>query len=87
MRRNINAFLLGARSVNPKAEVHVIFTGDWSLPTKEADATNILIEKGCDVFTCHVDSPKVVVENADKAGKYDLRLPRQPGGPGCRQAT
>ena len=40
VRRNINAFLLGARSVNPKAEVHVIFTGDWSLPTKEADATD-----------------------------------------------
>ena len=40
VRRNINAFCLGARSVNPKAEVHVIFTGDWSMPTKEADATN-----------------------------------------------
>ena len=68
--RNINAFLLGARSVNPKAEVHVIYTGDWSLPTKEAEATNILIGKGCDVFTCHVDSPKVVVETATKAGKW-----------------
>ena len=70
VRRNINAFLLGARSVNPKAEVHVIFTGNWSLPTEEANATNILIGKGCDVFTCHVDSPKVVVETANKAGKW-----------------
>ncbi len=69
VRRNINAFFLGARSVNPKAEVQVIFTGDWLDPSKEADATRILIDKGCDVFTCHVDSPQVVVENASKAGK------------------
>ncbi len=70
VRRNINAFAMGARSVNPKAEVHVIFTGDWSLPTKEADAVEVLLKKDCDVFTCHVDSPKVIVENVSKAGKY-----------------
>lgn len=69
VRRNINAFCLGARSVNPTAEVHVIFTGDWLDSTKEADATKILIDKGCDVFTCHVDSPQVVIETAEKAGK------------------
>jgi simple sugar transport system substrate-binding protein len=69
VRRNINAFFLGAHSVNPKAEVQVIFTGDWLDPSKEADATKILIDKGCDVFTCHVDSPQVVVETAAKAGK------------------
>ncbi len=70
VRRNINAFLLGARSVNPKAEVYVVFTGDWSEPTKEADATKLLLNKDCDVFTCHVDGPKVVIETAEKAGKY-----------------
>ncbi|SRR6266851_5762629 len=68
--RNVNAFLLGARSVNPKAEVHVVFTGDWSEPTKEADNTKLLLNKDCDVFTCHVDGPKVVVETAEKAGKF-----------------
>jgi simple sugar transport system substrate-binding protein len=69
VRRNINAFCIGARSVNPKAEVHVIFTGDWVEPNKEADATKILIDKGCDVFTCHVHSPQAVVETAAKADK------------------
>lgn len=69
VRRNINAFCLGARSVNPMAEVHVIFTGDWLDPSKEADATKILIGKDCDVFTCHVDSPQVLVETVEKAGK------------------
>jgi basic membrane protein A and related proteins len=62
--RNINAFLLGARTVNPKATVSVIFTGDWFQPNKEAEAVNNLADQGVDVVTCHVDSPKVVLERA-----------------------
>jgi simple sugar transport system substrate-binding protein len=68
--RNINAFTLGAQSVNPKVTTQVIFTGDWSLPVKEAEATNSMIAQGVDVVTCHVDSPKVVVETAERAGIY-----------------
>src|SRR5215470_2624777 len=56
--RNINAFTLGARLANPKATTQVIFTGDWSMPVKEAEATNSLIDQGVDVLTCHVDGPK-----------------------------
>jgi len=48
--------------------VQVIFTGDWSLPVREAEATNALVDAGCDVVTCHVDGPKVVVETAEKRG-------------------
>jgi simple sugar transport system substrate-binding protein len=66
--RNINAFTLGAKSVNPNATTQVIFTGDWSLPVKEAEATNSMVAQGVDVVTCHVDSPKVVVETAERAG-------------------
>src|SRR5271155_1101722 len=65
---NINSFLLGARTTNPKATVQVIFTGDWSLPVREAEAVNALVDAGCDVITCHVDSPKVVIETAEKRG-------------------
>jgi basic membrane protein A and related proteins len=65
---NINSFLLGARKTNPNATVQVIFTGDWSLPVREAEATNALIDAGCDVITCHVDGPKVVIETAEKRG-------------------
>jgi simple sugar transport system substrate-binding protein len=68
--RNINAFTLGARSVNPSIECHVIFTGDWSDSKQEADAVSNLARKKVDVITCHVDSPKTVVENAKKAGIY-----------------
>lgn len=65
---NINSFLLGARKNNPDATVQVIFTGDWSLPVREAEATNALVDAGCDVIACHVDGPKVVVETAEGRG-------------------
>jgi simple sugar transport system substrate-binding protein len=68
--RNINAFALGAQSVNPKATVSVIFTGDWSMPVKEAEAANSLIDQGVDVLTAHVDSPKVIIEIAERRNVY-----------------
>ena len=67
--RNINAFTMGARSVDPSITTTVIFTGDWSMPVKEAEATNSLADQGVDVFTMHVDGPKVIVETAAKRGK------------------
>ncbi|HEY8926726.1 MAG TPA: BMP family ABC transporter substrate-binding protein [Polyangia bacterium] len=66
--RNINSFTLGARSVNPKATTTVIFTGDWSMPVKEAEAATSLINQGIDVLTMHVDSPKTIVELAEQKG-------------------
>jgi simple sugar transport system substrate-binding protein len=68
--RNINAFALGARSAKPDATVQVIFTGDWSMPVKEAEAATSLINQGVDVLTCHVDSPKVILETAERRGVY-----------------
>ena len=67
--RNINAYTMGARSVKPGITTNVIFTGDWSMPVKEAEATNSMADQGVDVFTMHVDSPKVIVETAAKRGK------------------
>jgi basic membrane protein A and related proteins len=66
--RNINAFTMGAKLANPNVALLVIFTGDWSMPVKEAEATNSLIDQGADVITCHVDGPKTVVENASRRG-------------------
>jgi simple sugar transport system substrate-binding protein len=68
--RNINSFTLAARKVNPKITTTVVFTGGWSDPVKEAEAANSLIDQGIDVLTCHVDSPKVIIENAEKRGIY-----------------
>ncbi len=67
---NINSFLLGARSVDPTITCQVIFTGEWSLAVKEAEATNALADQGVDVVTCHVDGPKVVMETGAKRGMY-----------------
>ena len=64
--RNINAFTLGARSVDLKITTQLVITGDWSLPVKEAEAANSMIDQGVDVITCHVDSPKVIVETAER---------------------
>jgi basic membrane protein A len=68
--RNINAFTMGARSVDPRITTQLIITGDWALPVKEAEAANSLIDQGVDVLTCHVDSPKVVVETAERRGIF-----------------
>jgi len=68
--RNINNFTMGARSVNPKITTNVVFTGGWANPVKEAEAANSMADQGVDVLTCHVDSPKVVVETAEKRGIY-----------------
>ncbi|OAI42290.1 ABC transporter substrate-binding protein [Planctomycetaceae bacterium SCGC AG-212-D15] len=68
--RNINAFTLGARTVDPKIDCLLIYTGDWSKPVAEAEAANSLIDQGADVITCHVNSPKVVIEAAERRGAY-----------------
>ncbi len=67
---NINSFLLGARSVDPSITCQVIFTGEWSMAVKEAEATNALADQGADVITCHVDGPKVVMETASNRGAF-----------------
>jgi len=67
---NINSFLLGARQVDPEITCQVIFTGEWSLAVKEAEATNALADQGCDVITCHVDGPKVVMKTAAGRGAF-----------------
>ena len=68
--RNLNAYTLGAQSVDPKITTQLIVTGDWSLPVKEAEATNSLVDQGVDVITCHVDSPKVIVETCERRGIF-----------------
>ncbi|MFK8183006.1 MAG: BMP family ABC transporter substrate-binding protein [Phormidesmis sp.] len=68
--RNVNSFALGAKTINPAATTQVIFTGDWAEPVKEAEAVNSMADQGVDVVTCHVDSPKVVIETAEKRGIF-----------------
>ena len=69
---NVNAFALGARSVNPQAETRVVFTGTFLDPAKEATAANALLDQGCDVLGVIVDSPITVVQTAEKRGAYSV---------------
>jgi basic membrane protein A len=58
--RNIDAFTLGARSVNPKATTKVIWVDTWYDPGKERQAAEALIAQGADVLGQNTDSPAVV---------------------------
>mgnify|MGYP001548495283 FL=1 len=54
--RGINAFTLGAREVNPEAEVQVVWTSTWFDPPTEGDAAQALLDAGADVIAMHQDS-------------------------------
>ncbi len=69
---NVNAFHLGARSVNPQVETRVVFTGTFLDPAKEAAAANALLDQGVDVIGVIVDSPITVVQTAEKRGAYSV---------------
>ncbi len=54
--RGINAFTLGVKSVNPDAEVRVVWTNTWYDPTKEREAAVALLDAGADLITQHQDT-------------------------------
>ena len=67
--RNINAFTLGAQSVNPKIKTKVVWVNEWFSPPKETEAATSLINGGADVLFQNTDSA-AVLQTAEKAGKY-----------------
>jgi basic membrane protein A len=67
--RNIDAFTLGARSVNPKAAVKVIWVDTWYDPGKERQAAEALIAQGADVLAQNTDSP-AIVQVAEQRGVH-----------------
>ena len=52
----INAFVLGAQTVNPDFKVKVVWANTWFDAGKEADAAKALIDQGVDIITQHTDS-------------------------------
>jgi basic membrane protein A and related proteins len=69
--QGINALARGARSVNPKAEVRVIWLNTWYDPGKEREAALTFISQGADVVTEHTDST-AVMQTAEEKGVYGL---------------
>ena len=67
---NINAFHLGAKSVNPDVETTVVFTSDWCDPAKQVTAVSTMTDAGVDVLSLQQDCTKTVVEAAERAGVW-----------------
>ncbi len=69
--RAVNSFALGARSVNPDAEIMVSWTNTWYDPQKEKEAAIALIDSGCDVVGQHQDST-ATQEAVQEKGVYGI---------------
>ncbi|WP_029031349.1 BMP family ABC transporter substrate-binding protein [Salinarimonas rosea] len=62
----INAFMLGAQSIDPDIELRVVWVNSWYDPAREADAATALLDQGVDVITQHTDSPAPLQAAADR---------------------
>ena len=69
---NINAFHLGAQSVNPDVETITIQTGSWCDPSLQAEAAQSLLDQEVDVITQHQDCTKTIIEATEAAGAYSV---------------
>ncbi len=67
--RNIDAYTLGALSVNPKIKTKVVWVNSWFDPPKETEAAQSLINGGADVLLQNTDST-AVLQTAEKNKKF-----------------
>lgn len=67
--RNINAFTLGAQSVNPAIKTKVIWVNSWYDPAKERQAAETLVAQGADMMAQNTDSP-ATLQVAQEKGVY-----------------
>ncbi|ETK33733.1 BMP family ABC transporter substrate-binding protein [Microbispora sp. ATCC PTA-5024] len=65
---NIDAFELGARSVNPSVKTYAVNTSSWCDPAKQAEAAANLLKQGVDVITQHQDCTATVIKATEAAG-------------------
>jgi simple sugar transport system substrate-binding protein len=69
--QGINAFALGMRSVNPKAQVKVVWLNAWFDPGRERDAAMVLMDQGAEVLAFHTASTAVMAA-AQQRGKLAI---------------
>lgn len=67
--RNIDAYTLGAQSVNLKVRTKVVWVNSWYDPARERQAAETMIAQGADVLSQNTDSP-AVVQTAQEKGVY-----------------
>jgi simple sugar transport system substrate-binding protein len=58
--QGLNAFTLGMRSVNPAAQVRVVWLGEWFNPPRERDAALTLFNQDADIIAFHTGSSAVM---------------------------
>lgn len=71
---SINAFTLGAQSVNPDVEVSVVWVNSWFDPAKEQESAKALLAQGCDVLFSNAQDTPSVVSACEEAGAYVFNL-------------
>ena len=69
--QGINAFTLGMRSVNPQAQVKLIWVNSWYDPGKERDAANALLKLGADTLA-YATSGVAIVNTGEEKGVWTL---------------
>jgi basic membrane protein A len=69
--RGINGFTLGVKSVNPKAQVRVVWTNTWYDPVKEREAAVALLDAGADIIAQHQDTTEPQ-KAAQERGKFSI---------------
>jgi basic membrane protein A len=69
---NIDAFQLGAASVNPAVQTYTVATSDWCNPGKQAAAADSLLAEGVDVISQHQDCTKTIIEKAEAKGAFTV---------------
>ncbi len=72
VRRGVNAFALGVRSVNPRARVHLYWTHDWSNYQVEKRIAQDMVKKyPVDVLAYHQDT-RAVADFAEAHGIWSI---------------
>jgi basic membrane protein A and related proteins len=69
--QGINAFTLGMRSVDPKAQVKVVWLDTWFDPAREREAAMALFDQDVDVISFHTASD-AVMRAAQERGKMAI---------------
>ena len=71
---SINAFTLGAQTVNPEIEVSVVWVNSWFDPAKEQEAAKALMAQNCDVIFSNAQDTPSVIAACEEAGVYAFNL-------------
>ena len=71
---SINAFTLGAQTVNPDIEVSVVWVNSWFDPAKEQEAAKALMAQDCDVIFSNAQDTPSVISACEEAGVYAFNL-------------